>query len=227
MRRLAAVLLAISACFTATASEAQTWAEGQNYALVTPPQRTSVPAGKIEVIEVFSYGCPACNGFQPVMNKLKRALPDNVQFVLLPASFNASEDWPMFQRAYFAAQVLGIAERAHQAIFDAVWKSADLAVVVPGSNPPRLRNPQPKIQDAAAVYARVAGVKADAFLAAANSFQVDMKMRAADAQIAAMKVLGTPTIVVDGKYRVEMQSLHTTDELIELVKFLVAKAGGG
>jgi len=227
MTRLLTFLVVISACIAATTAEAETWVEGQNYALVTPPQRTSVAAGKIEVMEVFSYGCPACNGFQPVMNKLKRALPDNVQFVLLPASFNASEDWPMFQRAYFAAQVLGIAERTHQAIFDAVWKPGDLAVLVPGSSPPRLKNPLPTIQDAAAVYARVGGVKADAFLAAANSFQVDMKMRAADTQIAAMKVLGTPTIVVDGKYRVEMQSVRNTDELIELIKFLVAKAGGG
>ena len=86
---------------------------------------------------------------------------------------------------------------------------------------------EPDSRQVQSIDARVGGVTADAFLAAANSFQVDMKMRAADTQIAAMKVLGTPTIVVDGKYRVEMQSVRNTDELIELIKFLVAKAGGG
>jgi thiol:disulfide interchange protein DsbA len=69
-----------------------------------------VPAGKIEVREVFSYGCIACNDFQPTVEKLRHNLPSNTQMVFLSASFNPSEDWPMFQRAYLAAQSLGIAE---------------------------------------------------------------------------------------------------------------------
>ena len=55
---------------------AQTWTEGEQYQLVQPAQRTTVPAGKVEVLEVFSYGCIACNSFQPIMEKLKSSLPD-------------------------------------------------------------------------------------------------------------------------------------------------------
>ncbi len=84
---------------------------------------TNVPVGKIEVMEVFSYGCIACNGFQPVMERLTRSLPPNAQIVLVPASFNPGEAWPIFQRAYFAAWTLGIADRTHQAMFDAIWKN--------------------------------------------------------------------------------------------------------
>jgi protein dithiol oxidoreductase (disulfide-forming) len=238
MKRLAATCLAViayaapsAACLAIVAASApvtraaETWAEGQHYAVLTPPQRTSVPAGKVEVMEVFSYACPACSNFQPVMIKLKQSLPANVQLVLLPASFNTSEDWPMFQRAYFTAQSLGIAERTHQAMFDAVWNSGELAVADPATH--HLKSPQPSIQDAARFYARVGGIKPEAFLAAASSFQVDTKIRAADAQIAAMKVPGTPCIVVNGKYRVDMQSVRNTDQLIDLVKFLVAKESGG
>jgi thiol:disulfide interchange protein DsbA len=134
--------------------------------------------------------------------------------VYLPASFNPSEDWPMFQRAYFAAQSLGIAERTHQAIFDAVWKTRELAIN---------RFPQPSLEDAARCYAQIAGVTRNEFLTTARSFAVDLKMKTADEQVAAMKVPGTPCIVVNGKYRVNMGSLKSGDELIEVVKYLVGK----
>ena len=80
-------------------------------------------------MEVFSYGCPACFQFQPVAIKLAASLPANAKMVYLPASFNPSEDWPMFQRAYYAAQALGVADKTHDAMYDAVWKpGGELAV---------------------------------------------------------------------------------------------------
>jgi thiol:disulfide interchange protein DsbA len=222
MERTAAALLAVLALASVSDGYAsETWLEGRNYEVLVPAQSTSVSSGKVEVMEVFSYGCPACNGFQPTMERLTHSLPPNAQVVLLPASFNTSEDWPMFQRAYFAAQSLGIAERAHQAMFDAVWKTGELAVSDPQTH--RLRSPQPSLQDAARCYARISGVKPEAFLAAAQSFSVDMKMRSADTQIIAMQVPGTPCIVINGKYRVNLESVRSGDELIDLVKFLVAK----
>ncbi|HEY6823110.1 MAG TPA: thiol:disulfide interchange protein DsbA/DsbL, partial [Steroidobacteraceae bacterium] len=205
-------------------ARAATWTEGVQYTRLTPAQQTTVAAGKVEVLEVFSYGCPACNAFQPVMDKLRRALPANAQLAFLPAAFNPSEDWPMFQRAYFAAQALGIAERTHQAMYDAVWKSGELGIVVPGGN--RLKSPLPSIADAARFYARVAGIDAQQFLAMANSFGIDGKIRSADAQILAMHVDSTPTLIVNGKYRVIRDELKNNDELIELVRYLVAKESG-
>src|ERR1700760_1674722 len=101
---------------------AQTRTEGVNYFLVQPPRPTSVPAGKVEVTEVFSYACPACNLFQPTMHKLKQSLPPNAVLDYLPAAFNPTEDWPMFQLAYLTALSLGVADKAHDAMFDAVWK---------------------------------------------------------------------------------------------------------
>ena len=94
------------------------WVKGRNYVLLNPVQHTHVAPGKVEVLEVFSYGCPACNAFQPVMAKLAHSLPANAQIALLPASFSAAEDMPVLQRAFLAAQTLGVAEKAHQSIFD-------------------------------------------------------------------------------------------------------------
>jgi protein dithiol oxidoreductase (disulfide-forming) len=206
-------------------AQAATWTEGQDYYLITPPQSTTVPAGKVEVLEVFSYGCPSCNAFQPTLNLLKKSLPANAQLALLPAAFIAAEDWPMYQRAYFTAQALGIAERTHQQMYDAVWKSGELANTDPVSH--RLKNPQPTIEDAARMYARWTGVKPEEFLAMARSFGVDMKMRAADAQILAMQVPGTPCLVVAGRYRINNDTVHTPEQIVELVRYLVAKASGG
>src|SRR5262249_55454082 len=224
MSRCIAALLALALLALPAAARAATWTEGVQYARITPAQQTTVPAGKVEVLEVFSYGCPACNASQPVMDKLRHALPANAQLAFLPAAFNPSEDWPMFQRAYFAAQALGIAERTHQAMYDAVWKSGELGILVPGAN--RLKSPLPSIADAARFYARVAGVEPQKFLAMANSFGIDSKIRAADAQIGAMHVGSTPTLIVNGKYRVIRDELKSDDELIELVKYLVTKESG-
>lgn len=222
MPRFSAALLVVLAPLSA-AHAAAAYVEGQNYVRLTPAQHTTVPPGKVEVLEVFSYGCPACNTFQPVMARLAHALPPNAQIALLPAAFNTAEDWPMLQRAYFAAAVLGIAARSHQRMFDAVWKSGELAVSDPVTQ--RLKSPLPSIEDAARAYARWTGVKPEAFLAAARSFAVDAKMRAADAQIHDMQVPSTPCLIVNGSYRVLMDSVSSPDELVALVKFLVARAG--
>ncbi|MGB9329540.1 MAG: thiol:disulfide interchange protein DsbA/DsbL [Steroidobacteraceae bacterium] len=220
MQRLAVAVLLVGAFLeTPDAQAARTFTEGHDYVRLPQPQSTTVPAGKIEVMEVFSYGCPACNIFEPKMNALRRALPANAQLVLLPAAFNTAEDWPMFQRAYFTAQFLHVAEQAHQGIFDAVWKSGELATIDPGTN--RLKERMPSIEDAARVYARLTGVKPETFLATARSFSVDVKMKAANSQILAMQVPGTPSIIVNGRYRVD--SMGSAEELIELVQFLVAK----
>jgi len=218
---LALVILSTSV-LTGPALAAGNWVEGRHYTLLSPGQRTTVPAGKVEVMEVFSYGCPACNSFQPVIEQLQKGLASNAQMVFLPASFKPTEAWPMFQRAYFAAQALGIADQAHQAMYDAVWREGgELSITEPGTR--RLKKPMPSIEDAARCYGRLTGVKPEAFLAAAKSFGVEAKMRAADAQVEAMAVPGTPCIVVNGKYRVNMDDIGSAGELTELVNYLVAK----
>ena len=131
----------------------------------------------------------------------------------------------MFQRAYYAAQMLGIDKRTHDAMFDAVWKTGELAVVDPATE--RLKSPAPAIEDAARWYAKTTGVKAEAFLSAANSFGVDTKIRQADQYIRAAQVDQTPTIIVNGKYRVTVGAAGGPDKVIELVVWLVGQESAG
>jgi thiol:disulfide interchange protein DsbA len=221
LRFLACGMFAMALTWTGNAHAQTSWTEGRNYQLINPARPPVLPPGKVEVTEVFSYGCPACNAFLPFMHKLQAALPANAVLDYLPAAFNPGEDWPMFQQAYFTAQVLGVADKTHDAMFDAVWKTGELAIVDQASQ--RIRDPLPTIQDAARFYNRVAGVPVDKFVNTAKSFAVDTKVRTAEETIMAYRVDRTPTIVVAGRYRLTSESAGGPEQVIELVKYLVAK----
>jgi|HubBroStandDraft_2_1064218.scaffolds.fasta_scaffold100698_2 thiol:disulfide interchange protein DsbA len=205
----------------ATTRSPSPWIEGVNYFLVEAPRPTSLPAGKVEVTEVFSYACPACNIFVPTMHKLKASLPPNAVLDYLPASFNPSEDWPVFQLAYLTAQTLGVADKTHDAMFVAVWQTGELAVIDPATQ--GIKSHLPTIEDTAKFYKTQAGVPIATFLATAKGFTVDNKVRATEDLIQRYRVDRTPTIVVNGKYRVNVQSAGDPDKLVELVKWLVVK----
>jgi protein dithiol oxidoreductase (disulfide-forming) len=106
-------------------------------------------------------------------------------------------------------------------MFDAVWKTGELAISDLTTG--RVKNPLPTIEDAARFYRRRAGVKVEDFLSAATSFSVDVKIKAADDFIRAYGVYSTPTIVVNRRYRLDAQSAGGYDQLIELVTWLVTK----
>jgi thiol:disulfide interchange protein DsbA len=219
MARLLAAL-AVLALFAVPAT-AKEYERGFHYIVLQKPQRSSVPADKVEVMEVFSYGCSACNGFQPMWKKLKASLPANAQAVYLPAAFLPHENWVVFQRAYLTAVSMGVADKAHDAMYEAIWKTGELGIIDPATN--QLKRQMPTIEDVGRFYARVAGVKAETFVGTAKSFIIEGKMHDADARIIEMQVPGTPAIIVAGKYRVNMQALKDEADLIALVKFLVEK----
>jgi thiol:disulfide interchange protein DsbA len=216
------LLFALVALFATAAAQAQAWTPGVHYTVI-PTQRSNVPAGKVEVMEVFSYGCPACNSFRPIMKKIKAALPPNAQITYLPASWIAAENWPVFQRAYLTASSMGLSEKAHDLMYDAIWTTRELGVSDPVTHRPKSK--LPTIEDIARFYQRVEGVKPEAFVAASKSFSVDLKMRQADAQIKAMQIPSTPTMVVAGKYRLNHENL-SSDNMIALINYLVAKESG-
>lgn len=221
MRNWIVAAIALIGGAASLAADAADWVEGKHYTRIQPAQRTAVAPGKVEVAEAFSYGCIYCNLFLPTMDKIKARLPQNAQIVYVPASFNPAEQWPMFQRAFLAAQALGIVDKTHEAMFRAVWTTGELAVVDPKTN--KLKKPGPTLEDVAKLYERVAGVKADQFLATANSFAVATKMKQADAWVKGARVTGTPTLIVNGKYRIELSAVRETADIVELVNWLVAK----
>ncbi len=116
------------------ATLAQAPVEGRDYSLIQPPQPPANP-GKIEVCEFFSYACPHCSSFEPMVGPWSRSLPADVAFRRVPVSFlfNAEN----FQRTYFALEATGLVEQMQSKVFAAVHverqrldKPEDIAALV-------------------------------------------------------------------------------------------------
>ncbi|HVI56965.1 MAG TPA: thiol:disulfide interchange protein DsbA/DsbL [Luteibacter sp.] len=201
------------------------WVEGKNYFRIDPVQPTSTP-GKIEVTEVFSYGCPFCYQFNGLVEQMAKDLPRGVVMTYTPAAFRPDENWPLLQRAFLTAQALGIEKQSHDAMFDAVNKSGELGILDSSSNRRKPESAWPTIDDVAKFYAKY-GVKPEEFVATANSFTITTKMKRADELVRAYEVDGTPAIIVNGKYRLSPASAGGYPQAVELTQWLVSKEAAG
>jgi protein dithiol oxidoreductase (disulfide-forming) len=201
------------------------WVEGKNYYTIEPAQPTGVP-GKIVVTEVFSYACPACNAFHTTADQLAKTLPPNAVMDYLPVSFRPDENFPLFQRAYYAAKALGVSDKTYDAMFDAIWKTGELASDDLTTGRPKPKSAWPTLDDVAKFYAKY-GVDPKQFVAVANSFSINTQMKQADDLQKAYGVEGTPTVVVNGKYRFTPGDAGGYAQSIELAKWLVAKEAAG
>lgn len=201
------------------------WVEGKHYFRIEPAQAKVSDTNKIEVAEVFSYGCPACSAFHPTMNELVKQLPANASIAYLPASFMPQENWPMLQRAFLTAQALGVADKANDAMYDAVWTTKELSAMKTETSL-KPASALPTLDDAAKVYAKF-GADPKEFVAVASSFAINTKVKRSDDLMKAYGVDSTPTIIVDGKYRLTPGSAGGYDQTIELVKWLVSKEAAG
>ncbi|RDS83247.1 thiol:disulfide interchange protein DsbA/DsbL [Dyella psychrodurans] len=201
------------------------WVEGKNYFTIEPAQPTGIP-DRIVVTEAFSYACPACNAFHTTADQLAQNLPSNAVMTYLPVSFRPDENFPLFQRAYFAAKALGVADKTYDAMFDAIWKSGELASDDLNTGRPKPQSAWPTIDDVAKFYAKH-GVDPKEFVAVANSFSINTQMKRADDMVKAYGVDATPTIIVNGKYRFTPGDAGGYGQSIELAKWLVAKEAAG
>ena len=201
------------------------WVEGKNYFRIDPVQPTSTP-GKIEVTEVFSYGCPFCYQFNGLVEQMAKDLPRGAVMTYTPAAFRPDENWPLLQRAFLTAQALGVEKQSHDAMFDAVNKSGELGVMDSTTNRRKPESAWPTIDDVAKFYAKF-GVKPDDFVATANSFTINTKMKRADELVRAYEVDGTPAIIVNGKYRLSPSSAGGYPQAVELTQWLVSKEAAG
>jgi len=201
------------------------WVEGTDYQVIDAGTKLT-DTDKIEVVEAFSYGCPACNAYHPTMNELVKEMPSNVVVAYLPASFMPQENWVTLQRAYYAAQALGVADKGNDAMYNAVWSTRELSSENASGTGLKPKDELPTIDDIAKVYAKV-GANPKDFVAVADSFAVNLKMKRADDMMKAYGVEGTPTLIIDGKYRVNPLKLGDMKKSIELTKWLVAKEAAG
>ena len=176
--------------------------EGTDYNTIDTPDQ---PTGnQVQVTEVFGYGCIHCSDLQPELSKWKKTLPSDVQFNYLPGPFGGLPDG--FMRAFYAAQAMGVQEKSHDGIFKAVHVDKRVATV----------------DDIPKLYADY-GVDPKTFASTMQSFAVTAKVAAATDQAQRWAIQGTPTIVVDGKYRVLESKDGGSVAMFHTVEWLVAK----
>jgi len=200
---LLALLFLVSGNALAEARQEE-FKEGMDYEAISPPQPTSDPS-KIEVMEFFWYGCPHCLHFEPTLNAWVKKKPASVSFIRQPAIFN--ERWAAHAKAFFTADVLGVEEKMHADFFDAIQnKKRSL-----------------ESEDDLARFFAEHGVAEKDFHAAYKSFAVDARMRQGEPLAAKYGVTGTPTMTIDGKYRISPGQAKSFDRMIVITEALVSK----
>ncbi len=189
---------------TATATAAEPIEAGKQYVELSSPVPVSKP-GKIEVVELFWYGCPHCYHFEPTINPWIKKLPDDVHFVRIPAMFGGV--WDAHGQLFVTLESMGVEDKVHAAIFDAIQKQGK-----------KLAKP-----DEMAEFLATQGIDKDEFLKAYNSFGVKSQVEKDKKLAMAYQISGVPTMIVNGKYRFDIGSAGGPDEALQVADQLIAK----
>jgi thiol:disulfide interchange protein DsbA len=176
-------------------------ARAQGYVEIKPP----VPVegtNKIEVLEFFWYGCIHCYNLEPALEAWIKTLPKDVEFRRVPAVFN--ERWGLDASIYYAMEALGLVDKLHRPLFDAIHKN-------------RLRTDN---QQEFSEWLTKQGVDAKKFIQTAQSFGVRSKARRAVQLTVDYKIDGTPAMAVHGRYTIPAQPdlFKVVDSLVDRVR---------
>jgi thiol:disulfide interchange protein DsbA len=190
---------------------AATLQAGHDYEPVNPPQPTEAK-GKIEVIEFFSYACPHCAQFEPLLARWVKALPKDVVFRRVPVTFGR-EQWSVLARTYYALEGMNAVERSHGAVFDAVHVERAIHMETAA-----------KTESSMIDWLAGKGVDRKKFTDLYNSFTVQSQAGRAAQMTGSYGIQGVPSMVVAGKYRTPDGFEGGHEELLRLTDALIAKA---
>ncbi len=177
--------LALIAAAGMTQAQAQTpsrFEAGKHYAVLANAKPADTSRDKVEVAEIFMFGCPGCFAFEPHIQRWLASKPEYVEFVRIPAPWNPPA--LLHARAYFAAEALGKAQEIDGPFFEQIHAKG---------------NPLDSEAKIAALFA-AHGVDGDTFETAFNSPSVTAKLERAEELIRLYRVQSTPTIVINGKF---------------------------
>jgi len=184
--------------------------EGTNYQKLVPSQPTGVAPGKVEVAEVFWYGCGHCFALDPAIESWKgKSKPAHVEFVRVPAMWN--DMLRMHARVFYTAELLGKLDELHTPIFREI----------------HMKNNALNTVEKITAFFREHGVSTDEFQKAFSSFAVESKLQRADFLNRRYRVESVPTVIVNGKYKTDVGMAGGEPQLFQLIGELANSEQGG
>lgn len=199
----ASAIFATTLAVPAQAQDLVPYQEGLHYFEIE--QASAVPTDKVEVVELFSYLCTHCNTFEPYINSWAKRIPDHVEFRRIPVVFGRGS-WELYARAYITADFMGLPEESHMAMMDRLWKEKKI-----------MRS----LDEIAEFYSQF-GADKDKFMSTSQSFAVDGRMRKEQQLVRDYGISGTPSLVVNGKYRVAGNAaVPSFESILDVVDYLV------
>lgn len=197
-------LFMISPSWADSGADDPPYKEGTHYSRIANPQPTG-DSGKVEVMEVFWYGCPHCFSLEPTVNKWLKQKPDDVDFVRFPAI--PSDRWEWFAKVFYTAEVLGVLDKIHSPLFEAIHdKKMDLST-----------------PDSIGTFVAEHGVSKDEFISALRSFSVLTKVSRARQLTRRYGITSVPMLIINGKYRTTGRMAGTGEGMFAVTDFLIAK----
>ncbi len=175
---------------------------GVHYEVLPNPART-LDTNKIEVMEVFWYGCSHCWAFEPLIHSWKENIADDVIFARTPAIWR--NVMKVHARVYYAAEALNMSDDLHNDIFAMLAKN------------PRLED-QKQFAEAFANY----GVSEEKYLKTVSAFGITGKVSQAESRARKnYRVQGTPEMIVNGKYRISGKMAGSQAGMLQVVNYLI------
>jgi protein dithiol oxidoreductase (disulfide-forming) len=186
------------------------WQPGLNYATLPSPQPTGAKPGRVEIDEVFWYGCGHCYALDPTLEKWKQAKPAYVDFVRIPVMW-AGLPQQQHAKLYYTLQELKRLD-LHSKVFDTIHKDRNLLAA-------------PTEADARALqlaFCKAQGITEQAFNAAYDSPAVAANLKRAEEATYRYGVASVPLMIVAGKYTTDVSMAGDPDKLVRLVNDLAA-----
>ena len=174
------------------------------YKLIIPVQPTQTD-GKIEVLEVFWYGCPHCYSFEPHIESWLKTIAEDVEFRRMPGIFN--KNWIPHAKAYFTAEKLGVLDKIHSPLFEALHKERK-----------RIFS-EDELRD----FFVSKGIDGDEFTRVFNSREIETRFKQAFVMGQRYKITGVPAVIINGKYMTSGSMAGSYENLLKTIDLLVDK----
>ena len=185
-------------------AQAEEYVAGRHYEILDSPSVTRDPS-KVEVVEVFWFGCNHCYALESYILPWKKTLPKDVDYWKSHATWNPT--LKIHARLFYSAKALGIEDKIVPGAFTAIQREG------------RFLTGNSELE----YFFKGFGIEKEKYLSVSNSFGVNNAVKQADNRMRQWTITGVPTLIVNGKYKISGTREVGTDRLLDVVDFLIEK----